>query len=435
MKYQSQNISELCAFVAAIRPGFKSMYSIFENRQPFSYNIPAFDNLIQTPEMPNSFLLYQEQAMTALNFADIPMSECYEVIVNIAKKRPEKVKKYKEEFLEGFKNKLIEVEKLKEDEAKEISDKVWQIIDDSCRYSFNASHSYCMAMDSLYGAYLKSHYPLQFYEVFLNILNDKSDKDRMTDVKKEAEIAFKIKFEPLRFRQDNRNFTADIETNTIWSTLKSIKGFGDNIAKQLYELKDKKYETFIDLLVDFEERGILSTKIEALIKLNYFEEYGQNGGLLNLYSEFTKGKSRYLKTHSNKTKEKRIVELKEIMVQTINDSIPLIEQIKIETELLGLPMSVYDLPKHVVALDVNTQNSPKIKIYGLKTGKVSIVKIRKIIYNQNRIKEGNIFIIDKYVQKPKAILIGFDKNNKPQFEQSITEKDIWVEAYTLKKIS
>lgn len=63
MKYAPKNISELGAFVAAIRPGFKSMYKTFEARQPFSYGVKAFDDLIQTEEMPSSFLLYQEQEM------------------------------------------------------------------------------------------------------------------------------------------------------------------------------------------------------------------------------------------------------------------------------------------------------------------------------------------------------------------------------------
>lgn len=66
-KYKPKNISELGAFVAAIRPGFKSMYKTFEERKPFAYNVKAFDDLIQTDEMPNSFLLYQEQEMAALN--------------------------------------------------------------------------------------------------------------------------------------------------------------------------------------------------------------------------------------------------------------------------------------------------------------------------------------------------------------------------------
>ena len=35
MRYKPKNISELAAFIAGIRPGFKSMYSKFESREPF----------------------------------------------------------------------------------------------------------------------------------------------------------------------------------------------------------------------------------------------------------------------------------------------------------------------------------------------------------------------------------------------------------------
>ena len=67
------------------------MYKIFEARSPFAYGVKAFDELIQTEEMPNSFILYQEQEMAALHYAGIPMSECYTAVKNIAKKRKEKV--------------------------------------------------------------------------------------------------------------------------------------------------------------------------------------------------------------------------------------------------------------------------------------------------------------------------------------------------------
>ena len=57
MKYQPRSISELSAFVAAIRPGGASFYKQFESREPFSYGVKTFDDLIQTKEFPYSFLL------------------------------------------------------------------------------------------------------------------------------------------------------------------------------------------------------------------------------------------------------------------------------------------------------------------------------------------------------------------------------------------
>ena len=96
MQYKAQNISELCAFIAAIRPGFKSMYKTFANRESFNYGIPTFDQLIQTEEMPNSFMLYQEMAMPLL----ISGFHCPNVmtLLRTLRKRAEKVLKYQEIF-------------------------------------------------------------------------------------------------------------------------------------------------------------------------------------------------------------------------------------------------------------------------------------------------------------------------------------------------
>lgn len=142
--YQPRNISELCAFVAAIRPGFKSMYKTFESRKPFEYGVQAFDNILKTDELPFSFCLYQEQEMAALNYAGIPMSECYVAIKDIAKKRAAKVLAYKEKFVDGFSKAIMRDEGRNEEEAGKIAEKLWQIIEDSARYSFNA----CVAGDT-----------------------------------------------------------------------------------------------------------------------------------------------------------------------------------------------------------------------------------------------------------------------------------------------
>lgn len=47
-------------------------------------------------------------------------------------------------------------------------------------YLFNASHAVCVALDSLYGAYLKAHYPLEFYTALLSNYAQKGDKDRIS---------------------------------------------------------------------------------------------------------------------------------------------------------------------------------------------------------------------------------------------------------------
>ena len=75
--YKPKNVAELAAFIAGIRPGFASMLSTFINRQKFSYNIPSLDNLLATKEIPDSFLLYDEQILRILKAAGIPGADAY----------------------------------------------------------------------------------------------------------------------------------------------------------------------------------------------------------------------------------------------------------------------------------------------------------------------------------------------------------------------
>ena len=294
-KYKPKNISELGAFVAAIRPGFKSMYKTFEERKPFAYGVKAFDELIQTDEMPSSFLLYQEQEMAALNYAGIDMSDCYTAIKNIAKKRADKVLAYKEKFINGFSQVMIEDEHKTPEEAAHMSQELWQIIEDSSRYSFNASHSYCVALDSLYGAWLKAHHPLEFYEVLLTLAEQKGDKDKMNALKEEAESYFNIKFPPFRFGQDNRSIKADVENNLIVNSLSAIKGFSLSVGAALYDCSKNNFTSFVDVLAWLDEKALKASKVRPLITIDYFQQFGNINELLailDLWELLKQGKAK-----------------------------------------------------------------------------------------------------------------------------------------------
>lgn len=279
--YAPTNISELCAFIAAIRPGFKSMYKIFESRQDFSYDVKPFDDLLRTEEMPQSFVLYQEQEMATFHFAGFPMVTCYQAIKDLSKKRAEKVLALKEQFLDGFSEKLSE-ENLGEEETHKKTGMVWQILADSASYLFNASHAYCVSLDSLYGAWLKQHHPLAFYEAFMRIMDEKGDKDKLAAAKDEAESYFNIKFPPFKFGQDNRRVTADEENNAISNALTSIKGFNKAAAVALYEIGQEPPKYLSDVLLALRPKSIMKSTTEPLAQISYFSSYGNDREVLNI---------------------------------------------------------------------------------------------------------------------------------------------------------
>ena len=422
MNYRPTNVSELSAFVAAIRPGFKSMYKRFEQREDFSWGIPSLDNLLRTEELPVSFLFFQEQVMSVLNFAGFPMDECYGIIKAIAKKHPEKVKPLKEKFLVGFKNKIINDEGLDETQAQEYANRVWTIIDDNCGYGFNSAHAYCMALDSLYQAWQKSHYPYEFYEVLLQHYADKGNKEKVAALKAEMKKAFGIKEGLYKFRDDNRHFTADPDHHRIIPALASIKNLSQKIANELYQLKDNQYNSFIDLLVDLKKTTVDSSQLDILVKIGFFSEFGEVKTLLKqieIYNEYYGRKQINKDKLPNDVKNivvKYSVEtdkmykiqdstgmLKEMISNVDYPTTTAFDRMGYQLECLGYVDIV--CPKASTSfyyvLDVNKN---WLTLYQLRSGETIKIKTRNSIIENNPVEVGNIIKVLEIKKEPRNYL-------------------------------
>lgn len=413
MKYKPRNVSELSAFIAAIRPAFKSMYSKLENREDFSYGIPAFDKILQTEELPQSFILYQEQTMNTLNYAGFPIDECYGIIKAIAKKHPEKVKPLKERFITGFKDKIMQDDGIPADKAEEDSARVWQIISDSCGYGFNSAHAYCMALDSLYNAYLKAHYPYEFYEVLLQTYSDKGKKDKVAELKQEMSKAFGIKEGEYKFGLDNRKFKADPDNQTIYPSLLSIKGLSQGCANDLYAMGQKKYENFYELWKDMKKKKNLNSgKVNTLIEIGYFDDFGTIGKIKRfidildqLYdrSQFSKSNPPVeflpiIRKYSEETdKQYRKFDydaaLTEIWENLEDIDIPFNERLKYELQNIGYVKTlVPDMsPDYAFVQEYECKyKNPKLTLYRLCDGTTEVVKVRRKKYDEAPINVGDI---------------------------------------------
>lgn len=145
------------------------------------------------------------------------------------------------------------------------------------------SHSLAYAYDSLYGAYLKSHYPLEYYTVALNMYNE--DAERTARLTEELQY-FKITLKSPKFGHSKSEYVLDRETNTIYKGCKSIKYVNEEVPNALYELAKNNYKTFSELLGDIKQTGINSRQLEILIKLNFFDVFGNSKELMILVELF-----------------------------------------------------------------------------------------------------------------------------------------------------
>ena len=143
----------------------------------------------------------------------------------------------------------------------------------------NCSHSYCMAIDSVTLAWLKAHYPYEFYKVTLQRYTNKGDKDKVTALKQEMG-KLNIPLKPVKFGDDNRAFNISPNHDYISQTMVSLKGIQKIVPDVMYELGQKHYNSFIDILKDIQKTKVNKTSLDILIKIDYFSDYGDINTLL-----------------------------------------------------------------------------------------------------------------------------------------------------------
>lgn len=398
MQYKPKNIQELSGWVSAIRPSFSSMKHYFLNRLPFSYGIDEFDKLLESSD---NFILYQENIMSALVYAGFSEDVTYGLLKAIAKKKEGIIEPIHDKFINGF---------VERTGSEENAKKVWQILEDAVGYGFNSSHAYSVALDSVYGAYLKAKYPLEYYAVVLNIYE--GNTAQTGKIMKELSH-FNINVEQIKFGKSKGLYSADHGTNSIFKGIASIKSMNAKVADELFELSSRTNHTdFLDLLVEITHTTIANkTHMETLIRLDFFSEFGHRDRLLAIYQAFKEGKGiKYDKGYIEKTRIKRLEALRELM-NTIMEQplskVDLFETIAFEKDVLGYAITkMPEVSKNLsLVIDINKKYTPKVTLYQIATGNEFVVKVaKKKFYTQNEEDDllyiGDVIQIIEVTEKP-----------------------------------
>lgn len=429
MRFKPKNTVELSAFVAAIRPGAKSLVDGFVARQFHSYGIPAMDELLRLDGATgitgqSSFLFYDEQVLSLSKAAGIPPADANALIKHIKKKHLPEVASYKERFIPGFVDYLIRQQNTTQTLAQKTADDVWTIILNSASYLFNASHAYAMCLDSLYGAYLKLHHPYEFYTVMLKLYSKKGNKEKVSQIISEMKAYAGISIIPGRFGQDNRDWYIDKERKTISQSLSSIKFISQQAAEDLFALKDQVFPTFTDLLRTLQMDTCLDTRqISSLLSLGYFSPFGRQEKLSQVFAEFFTGKNKLTKTV--KSFDKRLTANRAFESSLPDTDAPIFTRIQSENDLIGICLStdasVADNAYFVEELD--SQYGVKCKLYSVARGTSGVLKVSKASFSGLPFEQGSVIYIDQWNKRPRSVFRDGKRVPLPG------EFDWWIEKY------
>ncbi len=287
-------LEDIIAMVALYRPGPMELIPQYIKRK-FGRERIAYLHPKLEPILKNTYgiMIYQEQLMAgARALAGLTLAEADTLRKAVGKKIASLLQEQKEKVINGA---------IKNGVRKEIAEHFWALIEPFDRYGFNRSHAACYAMTAYRTAYLRAHYPVEFYTSLLNA--DAGDVERMAFLISEASKA-NIRVLPPDINRSAANFIPDLpadlpaealakegalakagETNIRFGLL-AIKNVGHNVVSAIVEERQKSgpFKNLAGLLERVEHKDLNKKSLESLLKCGALDSLGieRNCGLLNI---------------------------------------------------------------------------------------------------------------------------------------------------------
>ncbi len=314
----------------------------------------------------------------------------------------------------GFAKTMAERYNMSQDESDKVIADFIQVIIDASNYLFSLNHSQPYSYEGYVSGWLRYHYPLQFLTVAMNINQGKEEKT-VALTAYAHKVGIKIKSP--KFRYSRSDYFCDVDENTIYKGLGSIKYMSADVAEALYGMRDMQFKNFIDVLFAIQQLDSKpdARQLDILVKIGYFAEFGQAKALLlgiEIFNKFSKCKTikldkwhemgynvDMLKPYTGKLMEKTASQLdnRSIILSILRSmkmpKTTIVDKLKWQIELLGYvdgndPNSG---PNDWLVLDVKTTGygTVYVKIYNLCFGVERTHKVNRQYYSKNPINVGD----------------------------------------------
>ena len=373
---------DLFAYISAlIRPCGKGVYPKAVQGEGYVSGVKDIDSLLAS-EM--GYPIMQESQMSFVQeFCGYTFLQADKLRKIIGKKlgTKEQLPIIRKGFEENAKVKY----NLSDKKTDEVMDIFLNCVLYATRYSFSSIHAYSYTYISYECAWLRYYYPLEFLSCCLNEWQGNSER---TIEATTYAIKKKIKILPPKFRHSKAEYFPDKESNSIYKGIGSIKFMNQSCADDLYSLRDNHYNSFVDLLRDiYEKTSVNARQLDILIKLDFFEEFGNAKELLRLvkmYDMFGTAKTLKKEKLANSDVVRAIVERhsigttkagKESKSYTQLDNMAILNECETLIMSLGIkPMTIKEKAEiqkeYMGYIDIATgkqEDRPKLYILDVKT--------------------------------------------------------------------
>ena len=265
-KLKPENLEEVIAVLALNRPGPMQFIDNFIKRKKGEEEI-IYDHPLLEPILNETYgiIVYQEQIMKiAQVISGYSLGQADLLRRAVGKKNKKELMNQKENFIKGATNKKIKTS----DAAK-----LFSLIEKFAEYGFNKSHAAAYAFITYYTAYLKAHYPREFYCELLN--NSINNTDKIFIILNEISYQ-NIEVIPPDINFSDYKFT--VFENNISYGLSALKGVGEDSMKELVHERELrgKFKSIYDFNNRLSKSVLNKRQIEKLILSNSFKTFGHS---------------------------------------------------------------------------------------------------------------------------------------------------------------
>ena len=349
-KLHPERFEDLIAMNALYRPGPMDYIPDFVDRKlgikPIEYDLPAME-----PRLKDTYgiTVYQEQVMLlSQDLAGFTKGEADKLRKAMGKKQIDVLESLNGKFMEGGKAHGHPEETLK---------KIWTDWRAFAEYAFNKSHATCYAWVSYQTAWLKAHYPAEFFAANLscNMDNIEEITKIMGDCRK-----WKVQVLGPDVNESQTSFTVNAAGNIRFG-MAGIKGVGENVINAIIAERNRggSFANIFDFLERMPAGAVNSKSMESLAYAGAFDSL-PDITRAQLFHELTKDDRyldsllRYASKYQNDTLSQGaslfgdVVELKPVRPlppQVPDGEYNEIEMLKKEKELVGMYLSAHPLDK------------------------------------------------------------------------------------------
>ena len=263
-KLNPSDFSDLIAAIAIFRPGPMANIDNYIARKTGKESVDYIsDDLKPILESTYGIIIYQEQIMQILStMARYTFAEADLIRRAISKK--------KMNIIEEERNKFIN-KSILNGYDKDTTERVYDLIIKFANYGFNKSHSVAYALIGYEMCFLKTHYPIYFYESLLNynIGSDIKTKEYL-DCLKRMNISIckpDINLSGSKYK---------VVDDKILLPFNIIKSIGTNVSDIIVKSRDEGFKDYFDFVKKVMGNGIGRKTIELLIMSGCLDSFGVN---------------------------------------------------------------------------------------------------------------------------------------------------------------